>query len=136
MDRHSILSSRQQRPSFSRRSGLLALALLVLVGCSSLTTRLPAPPQTPVDVIYDDDCDQDPDCAVTQPILHHWIDIGYAKVWGEVSSGHSQLGAPTMRVFRDYYGHSSLFSIGAWTPGCAATPSSTWNIAVVNKFDP
>lgn len=87
-------------------------------------------------MIYDDDCDQDFDCAITQPILHHWIDMGYAKVWGEVSSGHSQLGAPSMRVFRDYYGHSSLFSIGAWTPGCAASQSSVWNIAIVDKFDP
>lgn len=87
-------------------------------------------------MIYDDDCDADIDCAVTQPIIHHWINVGYVKMWGMVSSGPSQLGAPTMKVFQHYYGHDGLFPIGAWTPTCGLHASAAWNIAVVGKFDP
>lgn len=112
------------------------LLLLFALGCSSPQFHFPAPPQKPVDMLYDDDCDGDIDCAITQPILNHWIDLGYVKVWGMVSSGHSRLGAPTLRIFRDYYGHSNLFSIGAWTPGCESNNSTPWTVAVVNKFDP
>jgi hypothetical protein len=112
------------------------LVLFPVSGCNSVSFRAPDPPQKAVDMLYDDDCDADIDCAITQPILNHLIDLGYAKVWGMVSSGHSQLGAPTLRVFRDYYGHSKLFSIGAWLPGCEAKTSAPWNTAVVNQFDP
>lgn len=93
------------------------------------------PVQTPVNMIYDDDCDADIDCVITQPIIHHWIDIGYVKMWGMVSSAPSQLGAPTMKVFRHYYDHDSLFSIGALTPNCGLHQSAPWNIAVVSQFD-
>ncbi len=104
-------------------------------GCGTVYIQPPAPPQKAVDILYDDDCDGDIDCAVTQPVLNHWIDLGWAKVWGMVSSGHSALGAPTLRVFRDYYGHSALFPVGAWTPGCESNASAAWNAAVVNQFD-
>jgi hypothetical protein len=40
-----------------------------------------------------------------------------------------------MKVFQHYYGHDNLFSIGAWTPGCALQPSAPWYVAVVGKFD-
>lgn len=114
----------------------IPLVLLPVSGCISVDFRAPDPPQKTVDMLYDDDCDADIDCAITQPILNHWVDLGYAKVWGMVSSAHSQLGAPTLRVFRDYYGHSKLFPIGAWAPDCASKTSATWNIALVNKLDP
>jgi hypothetical protein len=114
---------------------VILLFPLFLAGCSSYINNI-TPPQVPVNVIYDDDCDGDIDCAITQPIIHHWIDIGYVKMWGMVSSAPSQLGAPTMNVFRNYYGHDSLFSIGAWTPGCGKSQSSAWNVAVVSQFDP
>lgn len=126
-----------QRPSSAvfLAGFILSLAALALaVGCGSMM-QPPGPPQKAVNVLYDDDCDQDIDCAVTQPVLNHWIDLGYMKVWGMVSSAHSPLGAPTLRVFRDYYGHTDLFSVGAWTPGCELNPPSPWNLAVVNKFD-
>jgi hypothetical protein len=109
--------------------------LACVLGCGSIHVRPPEPPQKAVDIIYDDDCDGDIDCAITQPILNHWIDLGYATVWGMVSSAHSRLGAPTLRVFRDYYGHADLFPVGAWSPGCESNPSSSWNIAVINRFD-
>jgi hypothetical protein len=109
--------------------------LFSVLGCSSIDFRFPDPPKQAVDMLYDDDCDGDIDCAITQPILNHWIDLGYVKVWGMVSSAHSQLGAPTLRVFRDYYRHSKLFPIGAWVPECESNTSSSWNTAVVNKFD-
>jgi hypothetical protein len=116
---------------------LVVVPLLLAAGCNSLwRTFFFTPPQKPVDMIYDDDCDGDIDCAVTQPIIHHWINIGYVKLWGMVSSGPSQLGAPTMKVFQHYYGHDDLFSIGAWTPICGLHASATWNIAVIGKFDP
>jgi len=116
---------------------LLALAGLQLIcGCEALLKQVVFPSvQVPVDMIYDDDCDNDIDCAVTQPIIHHWIDIGNVKIWGMVSSAPSKLGAPTMKVFQMYYGHEGLFSIGAWTEGCANRESSAWNSAVVSKFD-
>jgi hypothetical protein len=57
-------------------------------------------------------------------------------MWGMVSSGPSKLGAPTMNVFRHYYGHDQLFSIGAWTPNCGYSQSAAWNVAVVGKFAP
>ncbi len=114
---------------------LLALLCPLLIGGCEAYSVVFTPPQAPVNMIYDDDCDGDFDCAVTQPIIHHWINIGYVKMWGMVSSGSSQLGAPTMKVFRHYYGHDSLFPIGAWTPGCALHQSAPWNVAVVGEFD-
>ena len=111
------------------------ILLALVAGCIGVHVHLANPPQSPVNIVYDDDCDGDIDCAVTQPILNHWIDLGYVKVWGMVSSGHSRLGAPTLRLFRDYYGHSNLYPVGAWTPGCEANQSAPWNVAVVNKFD-
>lgn len=115
----------------------LSAALILLASIASCSlVHIPSPAHQPVDVIYDDDCDGDIDCAITQPIFNHWIDIGYVKAWGVVSSGHSRLGAPTLRLFRDYYGHSSLFPVGAWLPGCESKSSAPWNVAVVNKFDP
>ena len=129
--------SRALCPSSAAFTIRLAFSLLALgfgLGCGS-TVPFPDPPQKPVNLLYDDDCDLDVDCAVTQPVLNHWIDVGYVKLWGMVSSAHSPLGAPTLRVFRDYYGHTSFFPVGAWTPGCESSPPSAWNIAVVNKFD-
>jgi hypothetical protein len=116
------------------------LSILLAILCPLLTVGCGAPlvftpPQTPVNIIYDDDCDGDVDCAVTQPIIHYWIDKGYVKLWGMVSSGHSSLGAPTMKVFSHYYDHDSLFLIGAWTLACGLHESSAWNVAVVNEFD-
>jgi len=119
------------------RPAALALISLLAAGCNARIDELAfPPPQHPVDILYDDDCDGDIDCAVTQPIIHHWIDLGYIKMWGMVSSGASQLGAPTMKVFQHYYGHDDSFLIGAWKPTCGLHPSSTWNTAVVGKFDP
>ena len=116
---------------------LAALCLLLVTGCNVFLNIPSFPlPQKPVDMIYDDDCDGDIDCAVTEPIIHHWINIGYVKMWGMVSSGPSQLGAPTMKVFRHYYGHDDLFPIGALTPICGLHASAKWNIAVVGEFDP
>jgi hypothetical protein len=109
---------------------------LFITGCAEYVNNfvITAPP-APVDVIYDDDCDGDIDCAITQPIIHQWIDLGYLKIWGMVSSAPSQLGAPTMKVFRHYYSHDSLFQIGAWTPSCAPHQSAEWNVDVVRSFD-
>jgi len=120
------------------RLAILALLIPFLIsGCSEYFSHASfTAPQTTVNMVYDDDCDGDIDCAVTQPIIHHWINAGYVKMWGMVSSGPSQLGAPTMKVFRHYYGHDDSFSIGAWTPICRLRTSATWNIAVVGKFDP
>jgi hypothetical protein len=110
---------------------------LLLGGCGlQLGPNFFTPPKTPVNIIYDDDCDGDIDCTVTQPIIHHWIDIGYVKIWGMVSSAPSMLGAPAMKVFQNYYGHDGLFPIGAWTPGCALLQSAPWYVALVGKFDP
>jgi len=116
---------------------VLALFCMLTGGCLAHLSQLVfPPPQHPVDMIYDDDCDGDIDCAVTQPIIHHWIDLGYIKMWGMVSSGASQLGAPTLKVFQHYYGHDDLFDIGALTPICGLHASNTWNIDVVGKFNP
>lgn len=121
--------------AFIRLLVISVLALAFTSGCGSITMQLPDPPQKTVDIVYDDDCDADIDCAITQPILNHWIDLGYVKVWGMVSSAHSELGAPTLRVFRDYYGHTDMFALGAWKPGCESNPSAPWASAVVKKFD-
>ena len=87
-------------------------------------------------MIYDDDCDGDIDCVTTQPVIHYWIDSGFVKMWGMVSSAPSNLGAPAMKVFQHYYNHDNLYSIGAWTPNCGLRNSAAWNVALVNKFDP
>ena len=115
---------------------LLALLCPLLIGGCEAFSVVFTPPQAPVNMIYDDDCDGDIDCTLTQPIIHHWINIGYLKMWGMVSSARSQLGAPTMKVFRHYYGHDNLFPIGAWTPGCALQQSAPSYVAVVGEFDP
>ena len=118
-------------------SVICILAMFSMSGCNVTKINIVfTPVQKPVNILYDDDCDGDIDCAVTQPILHHWIDTGDLKVWGMVSSGPSQLGAPTLSVFRNYYGHRNLFTIGALTPSCSMRPSAAWNTAVVNRFDP
>jgi len=132
------MSPKERFLSRSTSSSILVLLLaLFTAGCKAYINRVSfPPPQAAINMIYDDDCDGDIDCAVTQPIIHHWIDLGYIKMWGMVSSGPSELGAPTMKVFRHYYGHDGLFSIGAWTPGCELRQSAAWNIALVNKFDP
>ena len=88
-----------------------------------------------VDVIYDDDCDGDIDCVTTQPLIHHWIDRGYVKMWGMVSSAPTKLGAPALKVFQQYYGHDGSFSIGAVAPGCGLQDSAGWAAAVVGQFD-
>jgi len=123
------------------RSAPIAISVLLfpllIAGCNELFSNVSfTPPPKQMNIIYDDDCDEDIDCAITQPIIHHWIDIGYIKILGMVSSGPSNLGAPTMNVFRHYYGHDQLFSIGAWTPNCSYSQSAAWNIAVVSRFDP
>jgi hypothetical protein len=126
-------------PGSSRTVAItLALASLLLIGgCDlHLVDVVFTPVQKPVNMIYDDDCDGDIDCAVTQPVIHNWINLGYIKMWGMVSSASSQLGAPTMKVFRHYYRHDSLFAIGAWTPACGLRQSNAWNVAVVVQFDP
>lgn len=117
---------------------MLALACLLLIGgCAVFSPAVVfPPPKAAVNMLYDDDCDDDIDCAVTQPILHHWIDLGYVKIWGMVSSGSSQFGAPAMRIFQKYYGHEGLYPIGALTPGCASQESAPWYVALVGKFDP
>ena len=127
-------------PDNSTRNSLPIILTLVcsllLAGCGAyFNVVVFAPLQKPMNMIYDDDCDGDYDCAITQPIIHYWIDMGYVKMWGMVSSGPSQLGAPTMKVFQHYYGHDGLFSIGAWTPNCGFYQSAAWNVAVVSEFD-
>lgn len=124
----------------SKRSVAISLAfasLVLIAGCDlHLIDVVFNPVQKPVNMIYDDDCDGDIDCAVTQPIIHNWIDLGYIKMWAMVSSASTQLGAPTMKVFRHYYGHDGSFSIGALTPSCGLSQSAAWNVAVVEEFDP
>lgn len=112
------------------------VCVLFTTGCAEYVNEFVlTPPQTPVNMIYDDDCDADTDCTITQPIIHQWINLGYLKLWGMVSSAPSRLGAPTMKVFRHYYGHDGLFSIGAWTPNCETEESAAWDVDLVNEFD-
>ncbi len=94
------------------------LGLPFVASCGKDVTAPLISLQTRVDVIYDDDCDGDIDCVTTQPLIHHWIDRGYVKMWGMVSSAPSKFGAPALKVFQQYYGHEGLFSIGAVTPAC------------------
>ena len=110
-----------------------ALFLAGSFGCSRCDVV--APVSTSVNMIYDDDCDADIDCVTTQPLIHHWIDKGFVKMWGMVSSAPSTLGAPAMQIFQHYYNHDNLFSIGAWTPNCGLRNSAAWNIALVKQFD-
>lgn len=117
-------------------TAVLAHLLVIASLCCSHECAVPDPPSTAVNLLYDDDCDGDIDCVITQPIIHHWIDTGYIKMWGMVSSAPSSLGAPAMEVFRHYYNHDSLYSIGAWTPNCAQRNSAAWDIAMVAQFDP
>ena len=121
---------------YIQRITLALVCVFFTAGCAEYVNEFVlTPPTAPVDMIYDDDCDGDMDCAVTQPIIHQWIDLGYLKLWGMVSSAPSQLGAPTMKVFRHFYGHDDLFSIGAWTPDCGTKQSAPWNVEVVGEFD-
>lgn len=112
---------------------LCAVSLAGSFGCSRCDVV--APVSSAVNMIYDDDCDGDIDCVTTQPVIHHWIDSGFVKMWGMVSSAPSNLGAPAMKVFQNYYNHSNLYFIGAWTPNCGLRSSAAWSIALVNRFD-
>jgi len=58
-------------------SVICILAMFSMSGCNVTKINIVfTPVQKPVNILYDDDCDGDIDCAVTQPILHHWIDTG------------------------------------------------------------
>ncbi len=113
---------------------LWILCLLGSFACSRECAIVPLV-SAPVSIIYDDDCDGDIDCVTTQVLINNWIDKGFVKMWGMVSSAPSKLGAPTMKVFRHYYNHDDLFSVGAWTPNCGSRNSAPWAIALVEKFD-
>jgi len=115
---------------------LALLGLPFIVSCGNDVTAPLISLQARVDVIYDDDCDGDIDCITTQPLIHHWIDRGYVKMWGMVSSAPSKLGAPALKVFQQYYGHDGLFSIGASVPACELRNSAAWASAVVGQFNP
>jgi hypothetical protein len=116
---------------------LLMLMLLgspFIISCASDVITLSL--ASPANMIYDDDCDGDLDCVTTQPVIHRWIDSGYIRMWGMVSSASTKSGAPLMKVFQLYYKHENLFSIGAYTPACGANNSAPWASAVVNQFSP
>jgi len=116
----------------------IVLALLGMPFITSCGKDVTAPLislQARVDVIYDDDCDEDIDCVTTQPLIHHWIDRGYVKMWGMNSSAPSKFGAPALKVFQQYYGHEGLFTIGASAPACGLRNSAAWAAAVVDQFD-
>src|SRR5437868_14709554 len=74
--------------------------------------------QARVDVIYDDDCVGDIDCITTQSLIHHWIDRGYVKMWGMVSSEATKFVASALKVLQQYYGYDGLFCIGAAVRVC------------------
>ena len=114
---------------------LVLLGLPFMASCGKDVTAPLISLQARVDVIYDDDCDGDIDCVTTQPLIHHWIDRGYVKMWGMASSAHSRLGAPALKVFQRYYGHDGLFSIGAAVPACGLGNSAAWAAAVVDQFE-
>ena len=92
---------RKKEHRVMRKALLTVLALLgslLLTSCGRDVVVLSL--QAPVNMIYDDDCDGDIDCVTTQPLIHHWIDSGYVKMWGMVSSAPTKLGAPTLKVFQ------------------------------------
>src|ERR1700761_561630 len=114
---------------------LVLLGLPFIASCGREVTAPLISLQARVDVIYDDDCDGDIDCVTTQPLIHHWIDRGYVKMWGMASSAPSRLGAPALKVFQRYYGHDGLFSIGAAVPACSLRNSAAWAATVVAQFE-
>jgi hypothetical protein len=119
-----------------RKVLLLVLTFLssrFIVGCGGDVIALA--PGSRSDMIYDDDCDGDIDCVTTQPLIHHWIDSGYIKMWGMVSSAPSKFGAPVLGIFQRYYGHQNLFTIGAFKPLCGQNNSAEWAVSLVNQFN-
>jgi hypothetical protein len=115
----------------------LSLASLPLIQACVANVHFTAlaPSTRPLPILYDDDCDQDIDCVTTQPLLHHWIDLGYIRIWGMVSSAASRQGAPALQVFQAYYKHSYLYTIGAWTLGCDSDDSAPPYVALIHRFD-
>src|SRR5439155_7241766 len=112
---------------------VLALLGLFITSCGRDVTVPLISLQARVDMIYDDDCDVDIDCVTTQPLIHHWIDRGFVKMWGMVSSAPTKFGAPALKVFQQYYGHDGLFPIGAAVPACGLQNSAAWAAAVVGQ---
>jgi hypothetical protein len=93
---------------------------------------------TPVNLIYDDDCTDDPDCIYTLSALHHWIDAGDVKVLAFIADSGSTYSAPIFKVFENYTGHTGI-PIGAYkgsNVGGGGYTSSSWNQGTVSNFDP
>lgn len=139
----SLRSSRQHSAASANLRRLflylpLSLCCLPLLQACINDTHFTAlvPSTQPIHILYDDDCDQDIDCVTTQPLLHHWINVGFIRIWGMVSSAATRQGAPTLQIFQNYYNHGGLYPIGAWSPACDSADSAPPFVALVRRFHP
>jgi hypothetical protein len=86
-------------------------------------------------IIWDDDCARDSDCAFSEDAIHHWIDTGNANVLAFIANSSNPYSAPIHNIWETYYGHTSI-PIGAYL-GSAASESSTssWAASLVSQFN-
>lgn len=94
--------------------------------------------QTPVNIIYDDDCTSDVDCVYTLSALHHWIDQGYVNVLAYMANSQNTGAAPIFKIFNTYWGHSTPNSlIGAYKGSNVTSTGNTssWVSNTVTQFD-
>ncbi len=75
-----------------------------------------------VNVIFDDDCTSDVDCASTFATLHKLADRGEVTILATMANSANTLAAPAMKVFNTYYGRGSV-AVGA---NQTSNPSSSY----------
>jgi hypothetical protein len=91
-------------------------------------------------IIYDDDCTNDPDAAVsTMPLLGRLYNTRQVNVLALINDSSNNFAAPAMRALANFYGMGDV-PMGAWL---GAVPSSntngntsTWTSQLVAQFNP
>jgi hypothetical protein len=105
---------------------------------NSITPILPA--ASPVNIIWSDDFDTDPDAYTNGAAILHYVDTGAAKLLAVVADSDDPYNAPAAKILTNYWGYPSI-PIGAYqgVHGSTGGPwptGLTWSLQVTNQFAP
>jgi len=112
-------------------------AILILILALSTATGTGI---TQVNLLYDDDCVGDSDCAINFATLNKLADLGEINVLAVTADSCNDYTAPSMFILDRYYGRP-LTPIGAFQGSCpagstSAMSSSAWTAPLVSSFNP
>lgn len=86
-----------------------------------------------VNLVWDDDCDTDPGCFMTQAALMHWVDAKQVNLLAVTADSTNPAAAPALKIILNYYGYSSI-PVGAYQGG--ADTGTAYAGQVVAQFNP